>query len=384
MGKHLDNIETIVCGLETGIPIQFWGEPGTAKTATILQVAKALEYRPTILVAAHHDPAGFLGIPYVRRDSDNNGVTERAIPKWLKLIIESMERGEKNAIFFDEMNLGGPEMLKVILQVASQKIVGDYSLGEDFPILGASNPASVALYPTPEDPPITTRFLNAKWETETNAYINYFKGKSGLDRLEPTPVAWKDRIETSRYLVGEFISAKPELIYGIPESASARNEMEGYSTPRTWDYAAKVHAWTQGRNLEDRLARKLIGGLVGAGNSREFMEFAVKNDLGNPEMLLKNPMDVRIPDRGDKVITMLNGIVAAFSQNPTEERWRAAWNIIGRAFPEARSEAVSAGRKLMEFNVGNWPPPSNMKEILGTGQPENNINSILGGIKKKM
>jgi len=372
--------------LETGIPLNWWGDPGVGKTEIISLVAENCGFKPHIKILSQLTPDSFLGIPYVNKSSgDNIPVTERAIPKWLKEILNDQKEGRKSVIILDEMNLGEVGMLKTVLQTISQKVIGEHSLGKDFPIITIGNPANLALYSTPLEPPMQTRYMSMKWDLNIKGFIDYLKGSREMESLARTPETWKERIPDARYMVADFIEKKigstPDIVYGIPENASNRSEMDSYRTPRTWTMAATAYAWNAERGSDERLTRKMVGGLVGTGGAREFVEYASKQDLSNPEKLLANPIDVKIPDRGDRVMAMLNGIVGAVAKEPTEERFRAAWKIIGRALPEARSEAVAAGRKLIDANIGDWAIPSGMGEILGK-KPEQNLNDLLGGQKR--
>lgn len=338
------------------------------------------------LVLSHHDSASLLGIPFAYMPEGGKApITTRAIPEWFMEGHEALQNGRKAVVFVDEFNLGDKNIMNASLKFISSKRLGNIKLPKRLPIMAACNPEEVALYPTPIGPPIQTRFLMYAWDVDPEATIAYFRGEDVTIGLPETPENWEERIPETRRMIADFLEVKPEYVANIEVNPSLRMEQESYALPRTWDYGADVLAWCLATGIDERLTRKFIEGLVGKPAAREFMEFAAHRDLNSPESYLKDPHSFVVPERGDKVHSILSGVVTAFSRTPTEDRWKNAWIVVGKAFASegGRAASVAAGRQLMRFNVSDWKVPAKMAEILDVKEkPKNDLGSILGGPKK--
>ena len=391
-GNLTENQTAILAAIETGIPLMAWGRVGSAKTETAKAMAKQLGYTVIIDHPSHHPESSAFGgyrfIDHKERGDRKLPLTRRSVPEWLERALDALENNEKIVIILDEYNLATEDVLKETLDFLLEKRLGSIQLPSDTPIILLNNPPNLALYPTPIEPPLQTRVLMYQWQQENHAIINWFKSAGQVSFEVPKiDENWMNRNSDSMYVVGMFLESRPDLIYVVPEDPSMRSEMDSYPVPRTWAYVATLRTWAQARGLSDKEFKNLVKGLVGKGAANEFVEFAAKNDIGNPEVALSNPLDFTIPDRGDRVIALVNGIAEAFGQNPTEERWKNAWTAIGRIFSsEYQEAAMSAARKMREKNIGGWPEPAKLRSLLGEegeATKNNNLGSILTNIKKR-
>ncbi|MDA8150249.1 MAG: ATP-binding protein [Nitrospiraceae bacterium] len=391
-GNLTENQVAILAAIETGIPLMAWGGVGLGKTDTAKTMAQQLGFTVILDHPSHHPDASAFGgyhfIDHKERGERTLPLTRRSVPEWLERALDASEKNEKIVIILDEYNLAAEDVLKETLGFLRGKRLGPIQLPIDTPVILLNNPPNMALYPTPIEVPVQTRVMMHQWKLEEKAVIDYFKsgGQVSFD-VPKIDENWKKRISDSMYVVGMFLESRPDLISNVPEDPSMRSEMDSYSVPRTWEYMATLRTWAQARGLSDKEFKNLAKGLVGKGAGNEFVEFAAKNDIGNPEVALSNPLDFTIPDRGDRVIALVNGIAEVFGQNPTEERWKNAWTAIGRIFSsEYQEAAMSAARKMREKNVGGWPEPAKLRSLLGEegeAAKNNNLGSILTNIKKR-
>jgi hypothetical protein len=90
-------------------------------------------------------------------------------------------------------------------------------------------------------------------------------------------------------------------------------------------------------------------------------------DLPNPEELLANPERFVVPERGDKVYTILASVASATVNNMTKPRFLAAWAIFKIAADAGKKDlAASAVRTLAKAatNQGYMNDPKVRSQML--------------------
>jgi hypothetical protein len=147
----------------------------------------------------------------------------------------------------------------------------------------------------------------------------------------------------------------------MPQDGSTAGR--GWPSPRSWEMAALL--WTAaavaGASEEARAA--LIMGAVGRGPGIELLNWAGEMDLPDPEEVLGNPSAFVFPERGDRAYAALSAIAAAVAANPTEQRWLAAWKVLGRSAGKGADVAALAARVLAQCRPAGVPAPAELRHF---------------------
>jgi hypothetical protein len=89
----------------------------------------------------------------------------------------------------------------------------------------------------------------------------------------------------------------------------------------------------------------LLGGAVGDGAAHQYLEWASKLDLPDPEEILADPRSFKIPRRGDRAHAALVSVVAVVAANPSIERWASAWDVVSVYVAADRHDIAAVGAK---------------------------------------
>ena len=152
------------------------------------------------------------------------------------------------------------------------------------------------------------------------------------------PKDWKGGIPEQRAIMVAFLRKMPHLIMGVPENVLDKGK--AWPSPRSWTMAATLSAAARSVHNADAEMRLMMG-CVGDGVILEFLNWRKELDLPDPEGLLANPRSYQHSSRGDLAFAILGSVVAAFLRKPTQDRFNASWEIIGRAV-EAGGADVAA------------------------------------------
>jgi hypothetical protein len=160
-----------------------------------------------------------------------------------------------------------------------------------------------------------------------------------------------------RALLGAFITARPSILRQVP--ADIVSQGRAWPSPRTWDRAALIAAACQAAGADKAVSSVLVAGLVGHGAAIEFLRFADTTDLPDPEVLLEDPTQLVTDARSDLMLAALAGVSIAVTVDCTEQRWHAAWDVLGQACSAGRADmAAVAALGLLELRRDGWSVPA--------------------------
>ena len=117
--------------------------------------------------------------------------------------------------------------------------------------------------------------------------------------------------------------------------------------------------------MSDEARRLLVHGAVGAPVGHEYLTWLESLDLPDPEKLLADPGSGMLADlRPDRVHVALQGVLAAFTGDPTPQRWTAAMQVcVTAARDSGLDPAVPVVRALLR--PGRRPATAEVPEGLG-------------------
>ena len=332
------------------VPVLLWGAPGTGKSSAIKAMSEALGLTCETVIASIREPSDFAGLPVVA-----DGKVIFAPPRWARNLV-AQERG---VLFLDEISTAPPAVQAALLRVVLERVVGDLALPDAISVIAAANPPEYAADGWDLSPPLANRFCHLDWPVEAQAFAEGLSAGWPAPIVPDLPAGWDAQLALGRGLISAFISVRPTLVVAMPDDGSSAGR--GWPSPRSWEMAARL--WTAatvaGASEEARAA--LIMGAVGQGPGMELLNWAGEMDLPDPEEVLANPGAFVIPDRGDRAYAALAAIASAVAADPTEQRWLAAWKVLGRSAGKGADVAALAARVLAQCRPDGVPAPAELR-----------------------
>lgn len=336
------------------IPVLLWGNPGEGKTAAV-ESAKLQGWHVETVIITHSDPSDFAGLPVVTSD----GSVSLAPPAWAKRLAD---HDGPSIAFFDEFSTASPSLQAAALRPLTHYEVGSIQLPPTVSFVAAANPADVAAAGWELTAPTASRFVHLDWGMPYDVFTEgLVTGQWPSLPVYAEPEEYSRILDEERVLVSGFLRARESQLSVIPSDAAARGR--AFPTPRTWDYASRLSAFARAVHANADVRQLLVSGCVGDAAAHEYLRWVTTQDLVDPELLLDDPSVADFVDvRHDRVFVMLQAVLAAFSRQPTNERWLAAIEICALAAEQAGIDpAIPVIRSLMRPGFrpeGTVMPPS--------------------------
>jgi hypothetical protein len=188
------------------------------------------------------------------------------------------------------------------------------------------------------------------------------------DIAAEAPSALPDAGPAVRGALAGFLRSRPALLHAMPDDTA--NAGRAWPSPRSWDMACDLWVAAEELGVSDEARLLAISGCVGAGPARELLVWASDADLPDPEAILADPSQFRLPERGDRQFAVLSAVTAAVVANPTKERWIAGFSVIEQAVDRGAADvAAVAARALAEHapaDLEGFPPAvATLAPVLG-------------------
>lgn len=324
--------------VSTRIPVLLWGDPGSGKTA-VVESAAGLGWHVETLIISHYEPSDFAGLPMLR-----DGQVVLAPPGWAKRL--SALDGPAIA-FFDEFSTASPSLQAAALRPLTHYQVGDLQLPETVSFVAAANPADVAAAGWELAAPTASRFVHLDWGLPLEVYAECIVsgGWPTLD-VGPLPEDYDTVLGQQRALIAGFLQRRSTQLSAIPKDAIDRGR--AFPTPRTWDYAGRLSAYSIAKGSSSQVTALLIAGCVGYAVATEFLRYAREIDLPDPEDVLAGGYRFTT-GRADRTYVVLQSVLAAVQRECTAERWTAAVRVCAQSATQIGSPdpAIPVVRALL-------------------------------------
>jgi len=338
--QYMDALHVLGICVSARIPVLLWGNPGEGKTA-VVESAAAVGWHVETVIITHSEPSDFAGLPVVT----GAGSVELAPPGWARRLAD---HAGPSIAFFDEFSTATPSLQAAALRPLTHYEVGSLQLPSTVAFVAAANPADVAAAGWELAAPTASRFVHVDWGMPYEIFAEgLVTGSWPALPAYDEPLLYKSLLGNERVLVSGFLRVRESQLSVIPASAAERGR--AFPTPRTWDYAARLSAFALAVGASPQVRQLLVEGCVGTPAAHEFLRWVALQDLIDPEILLDNPADADFIDmRADRVYVILQGVLGAFSRNPTRERWQGAIEVCARAAEQVGVDpAVPVIRALM-------------------------------------
>lgn len=217
------------------------GHQGIGKTQILKQVAKEKGWDYKAIYCAQTSTEDLIGMPWIDK-TDN--VTRFARPKLFP-------DKEKTIFVLEEINRAPLEVQQSVLQLLTDKKIGDFVLPKNTLICACINPVD-SMYQTQElDSVFINRLVKIQVTTSPKEFINYATAK-GLD---------PDVID----FIGS-LSKKEAQIY-FSQIPTKDNIGKPIPSPRTWEIVSNVLQL----NLSDATMLSMVSGAIGEQAATKFL-----------------------------------------------------------------------------------------------------------------
>lgn len=366
---------------QAGVTPLATGAPGMAKTASIQAFARSVGRKCYTLIGSLRDPADVGGYPYpvtkVSGDGKQDVYMSLIPPQWA---FEAHD-GAGWVIFIDELTCCPPAVQAALLRVIAEHVVGDLALPPNTWIVSASNPPGVAANGFELEPPMSNRLCHLRWQMDWSSWDQGMM--SGGKFPEPQfPVLadnWEDRLAGMGGLVAAFRKRKPSAFHPAEDAKGnmtmERSAMSGpWPSPRSWTNAMRCMAAAESVQADETVVYTLLAGCVGDAAAGEFGEWRRSLDLPDPEELIANAAKAlrekrefsayQHPNRADKVVAMLTGVVGAVLSNNTKDRWEAGMEVFRQAANhEVDVACVCCSAMVKNIAVGARPSAEFLNKV---------------------
>jgi hypothetical protein len=353
-------LEALTLAVAADLPVLLWGEPGIGKTAAVTQLAEELELPLTTVIASVHEPSDFSGLPVVGDDPAAQGVP-MAPPDWAVRLV----RQGRGLLFLDELSTAPPAVQAALLRLVLERRVGALSLPPGIRIVAAANPRASAADGWELSAPLANRFVHLPWLHDSEVVVRGLGGtwpRATLPRLDPAEVP--RAVDLARRAVCGLLTARPKLVHQLPANEARRGG--AWPSPRTWDMALRLIAFTTAAGAPRDVLSLLVRGVVGDGPGLELLASMDRMDLPDPEDVLADPAGAELPQRGDLRLAVLDAVVDAVRGRPTRERWDAAWALLVRAMETGAPDLVVVpATTLAALRHDEWDVPAVVERLAG-------------------
>ncbi|KAB2975346.1 AAA domain-containing protein [Streptomyces sp. SS1-1] len=353
-----EQLEALTLAVAADLPVLLWGEPGIGKTAALTQLAASLDLPLTTVIASVHEPTDFSGLPIVGDDPAVRGVP-MAPPQWAVELV----RAGRGLLFLDELSTATPAVQAALLRVVLERKVGALQLPHGVRIVAAANPRASAADGWELSPPLANRFVHLYWVHDKDVVVRGLGGvwpRAELPRLDPERLA--EAVALARRAVCGFLEARPTLIHRLPSSETRRGG--AWPSPRSWEAALTLLAFGTAAGVSRDVLALLVRGAVGDGPGLELLAHLDRMDLPDPELLLADPENAELPERGDLRQAALEAVVAAVGARPERERWAAGWAVLVRALETGAPDLLVAPAKaLAAVRRDDWEVPATVERL---------------------
>lgn len=365
--------EIIDCISAGGRPL-ITGTFGVGKTYLIHSIAKRTGRRMKVLIGSMADPTDVNGFPVVNHDvrvTDADGrshpVVEQAPPR----IFTDMNDGNKWILFLDELTSVPATVQAPWLNLIHGGMAGQYRLNQkNVAIICAANRADEAVNGQELAGPMLNRLDHFDFPVNEQAALEWadnIVGYWGDPELgwpvDERPAGVEDvHIIKAGTLLSGFVRRNPSVWHpaiggGGEKSRFALSDLE-YACPtaRSLDRCRRYIALMLARGLPAQSATAKFRAAAGTAAATEFNQYAVTNDLPDPEDVLSDPEGWTFSGRVDIDYQVMLAVAAAVASKPSVDRLIGAFQICersvsNRAGSPSKEAAMAAVIRLGKLTV---------------------------------
>lgn len=360
------------------------GAPGIGKTQRIRTLAAQMGL-PTYYYTPGTHGEGFTGVVPVPGD---DGYLHFPSPA----AIHAAFPDGRGIYFIDELNTANPSQFPALLGMLLEGRIGDHKMPDGILRVGAMNPTSQAAAGWDLPPALANRMQYLQWAAPTGPewsewLCEFATGQHGPGWIKACALA------------SAYHRKNPGRLLEDPDKVLAARFPPAFCTPRSWETAVRMLAtcFDSGENTragQFDLYPTICEGILGKPESLEFCTWLRKNDLPDPEDLLRDPKSWEPePNESDKVFATCFAVAEAacgdtnygatngktgsankpYTRAEKKARWAQAWRVLDRAMPLGKGIVAIAARKLSKVGVQVTNGASICDEVLKEHKDVRNV-----------
>lgn len=384
-----------------GLPLLCWGEPGTAKTAVIEELAAKFGMPCETLSPSERGEGAFgvVPVPSVAIDdlSYLGALSQRLAdlvggkskltfeaahaqalrelprpemvlsyprPEWTNKFT-SLGRG---IVFVDEATSTPPALQAPLMGLILARRIGGYVLPKGVRVLSAANPVELAAGGFDLAAPVANRVGHIDFTKPTaEEHVQFMlRGDDIVEDEEQT-----DAIsEEARVLAGwgnawakavgaetSFLTKRPGLKNACPKAGDPKAS-RAWPSDRTWEMATRALASADVHGLSQTETEIFVEAFIGAGTASELFAFIADQDLPDPAALLDGREKfTHAKTRIDRTVAVFGACAALVTPKNAEkrkERAAAFWGILEKMAEGSKADLdiiVPATHALIEADL---------------------------------
>ena len=355
--------QALAIAIQANVPGALEGPPGTGKSKRVEAIGRALAKAglfdanvgvdgTVTWIASQNDPVDVGGVGIPERNAEGRVVNVARLPASPELIL-AMRHGV--LLFLDEISQCDPTMQAPIMSAIQERRIGVNPFHEKTRIAFAYNPVELAAAGRLFAAPFANRICFLKDQPDYDAWSQgmMFGWESAELGISLLPKDWEDRIpEVNALAVGFLNAADGRKHWNDCPKADEVKASGPWPSSRSWTNAMRLYAAALASGAPKAVQMDLVGGCVGDAVVTKFFAYIEALDLPDPEVWLKDPDKVVVPDRGDRAYAAANGVVLAVKRQSTVARWTAAWKVLVRYLPAGKGDmAARAAEGLFREDV---------------------------------
>lgn len=287
---NLETIKMFPAGSAKIPPIMIWGAPGIGKSTVIREIADEMGIGFIDVRLSQREPVDIRGLPVPSED----GV------KWIVSSEWPRDPNSRGIILFDEISSSDRSLQVAAYEFILDRRLGDlYKVPDGWYILAAGNRIEDRAVAMTMSSALANRFLHVELKENAEDW-----GKWAVETgLHPA--------------VCSFIRFRPELLFKMENE----NLERGWPSPRAWERVSIMLKLAENNKMTQKMAQKLVYGLVGNGAGSEFMTFYKNSDIMEDVLdVMTDPnKDMDVPDSPDRKYALVSALVYYLWKGKTEK-----------------------------------------------------------------
>jgi MoxR-like ATPase len=340
-----------------GLPLLLWGAPGTAKSATVTELARLYGLPCEVLSPGERGEGAFGVTPVPEQIPGDGTVLRYPPPEWVAGLRDE-DGEERGIVFVDEINTAPPAIQPALLGLIQERRIGGHQLGPRVRVLGAANPVSQSAGGWDLAAPVANRCGHVEWPAPTaeewgawltGQQVDQEAQRDALVEEEMVVAAWPEAWALAAGTVAAFLRARPNLLHKMPPDGSPE-QGRAWPSPRTWEYATRALASARIHGLDDETTDELLAAFVGAAAAGEFLTWMIEADLPDPAALLDGTAtfkpDLKRLDRTEAVLSACATLVTPAKADKRQARAAALWALCAEVARDAKDAVIPAAIAL--------------------------------------
>lgn len=352
---------TPMSGGRWGLPVLFWGDPGSAKSALIEEVAASAGLPCEVLSPSERGEGAFGCVPVPQTVNGRTLLTYPA-PDWTEKMTS------RGVVFVDEVTTAPPMLQAPMLGLIGARRIGSTTLPLGCRVIGAANETDDAANGHDLASPLANRFVHLPWPNlSVSAHTSYMSraGMSGhtseaSDAGESSPAdacareaavlaAWGAAWARGVQMEAGFLHAQPSFKNRKPRANSAKAS-NAWPSDRSWELAVRSLVTAQVHELDTLDAELLVCGAIGNEAAEQWAAYRESADLPNVADVLDGVtrFDPKA-SRADVLAAVLAGATALVSPKSCalrNARAEALWALFAAVPTKYRDFIVEPVRSL--------------------------------------